>query len=130
MQGFDEQEGNIATLLEISQQIETMEEWSETKKAATGKRDRSVSKKSDKSSSKQKGQYFCEYHGSNQSHGTKDCIRASLSYNPLVSLVTRNTVWTRRPLALTLTLNPLVGTLVLRNPEKRTVKGQKHAGYV
>jgi hypothetical protein len=74
MQGFDEQEGNIATLLEISQRIETMEEWSETKKATTGKRDRSVSEKSDKAPNKKhKGQYFCEYHGSNQSHGTKDC---------------------------------------------------------
>ena len=74
MQGFDEQEGNISTLLEISQRIETMEEWSETKKAATGKRDRSVSEKSDKSSNKkQKSEYYCEYHGPNKTHSTKDC---------------------------------------------------------
>ena len=74
MQGFDEQQGNISTLLEISQRIETMEEWSETKKAATGKRDRSVSEKSDKSSNKkQKSEYYCEYHGPNKTHSTKDC---------------------------------------------------------
>jgi hypothetical protein len=74
MQGFDEQEGNIATLLEISQRIETMEEWSETKKAATGKRDRSGSEKTDKSpNKKQRTDFFCEYHGSNKSHSTKDC---------------------------------------------------------
>jgi hypothetical protein len=74
MQGFDEQEGNISNLLEISQRIETMEEWSETKKSAGGKRDRSVSEKSDKSPNKrQKSDYFCEYHGPNKSHGTKDC---------------------------------------------------------
>ena len=74
MQGFDEQQGNISTLLEISQRIETMEEWSETKKAATGKRDCSVSEKSDKSSNKkQKSEYYCEYHGPNKTHSTKDC---------------------------------------------------------
>ena len=71
IQGFDEHEGNISTLLKISQQIKTIEEWSKTKKAATGKRDRSVSEKSDKSSNKkQKSEYYCEYHGPNKTHST------------------------------------------------------------
>ena len=74
MQGFDEQEGNIDNLLDISQRIETMEEWTESNKSSTGKRDRSVSEKSDKSpNKKQKTGFFCEYHGPNKSHGTKDC---------------------------------------------------------
>jgi hypothetical protein len=74
MQGFDEQEGNIDTLLDISQHIETMEEWTESTKSSTGKRDRSVSEKSDKSpNKKQKTGFFCEYHGPNKSHSTKDC---------------------------------------------------------
>ncbi len=61
MQDFDEQEGNIATLLDISQRIDTMEEWSETKKAATGKRDCFVSEKSDKTPNKKpKVDYFCD----------------------------------------------------------------------
>ncbi len=74
MQGPNKQEGNIATLFEISQQIKTVEEWSKTKKAATGKRDCSVSKKSDKpSNKKEKTEYYCEYHGPSKSHGIKDC---------------------------------------------------------
>ena len=74
MQGFDEQEGNIDNLLDISQPIETMEEWTESISSSTGKRDCSVSKKSDKSpNKKQKTGFFCEYHGPDKSHGTKDC---------------------------------------------------------
>ncbi len=75
MQGFDvEQEGNIDTLLYISQRIETMEEWTESNKSSAGKRDRSVSEKSEKSPNKrQKTGFFCEYHGPKKSHGTKDC---------------------------------------------------------
>jgi hypothetical protein len=72
MQGFDEQEGNIDTLLNISQCIETMEEWTKSTKSSTGKRDCSVSEKSYKSpNKKQKTGFFCEYHV--KSHGTKDC---------------------------------------------------------
>ncbi len=74
MQGFDEQESNVATLLDISQCIETMEEWIKSNKSSTGKRDCSVSKKSDKSPyKKQKTGFICEYHGSNKFHSSKDC---------------------------------------------------------
>jgi hypothetical protein len=38
MQGFDEQEGDLSTLLEICQRIKTMEEWSEMIKIPTKKR--------------------------------------------------------------------------------------------
>ncbi len=44
MQGFDEQEGNITTLLDISQCIKNMEEWTDSNKSSTGKHDCSVSK--------------------------------------------------------------------------------------
>jgi hypothetical protein len=76
IQGFDEQEGNIETLLEISQRIETMEEWSETKRSNTGKRPCSELDKNEKtvSNKKQKLDYFCEYHGQNKSHSTQDCM--------------------------------------------------------
>ncbi len=75
MQGLDEQEGNMETLLKISQRIETMEEWSETKKSSTGKRPHSDLDKNEKtvSNEKQKTDYFCEYHGPNKSHDTQDC---------------------------------------------------------
>ncbi len=70
MQGFDKQEGNIATLLDISQSINTIEEWTESNKFSTRKRDRSVSEKLDKSSNKkQKIGFYCEYHGPNKSTG-------------------------------------------------------------
>jgi hypothetical protein len=76
MQGFDEQDGTIANLLDISQRIETMEEWSETTKTHAGKRTRSVSEKTDKSpNKKQRSDFYCEYHGPNKSHGTKDCTK-------------------------------------------------------
>jgi hypothetical protein len=92
MQGFDEQEGNVATLLEISQCIETMEEWSKTKKSVSGKRDCSVSEKLDKTSNKrQKADYFCEYHDLIDPTVLR-IAPASLSYNLSVSFVMRNTV--------------------------------------
>ncbi len=75
MQGFfDEQDGNIATLLDISQCIDIMEEWTKSNKSSTGKCDCSVSKKLDKSpNKKQKTGFFCEYHKPKNPHGTKDC---------------------------------------------------------
>ena len=64
----------LATFLDISQHIETMEEWTERNKSSTGKYDCSVSEKLDKSSDKkQKTGFFCEYHGPNKSNDTKDC---------------------------------------------------------
>ncbi len=75
MQGYDEQKGNTKRLLEISQRIETMEEWSETKKSNTGKRPHRELDKNERtvSNKKQKPDYFCEYHGPNKSHSTQDC---------------------------------------------------------
>ena len=71
LQGFDEQEGDLSTLLEICQRIETMEKWSETIKIPTKKRP--GMDKMDIPNKKVKSGHFCEYHGHNKSHDTKDC---------------------------------------------------------
>jgi hypothetical protein len=74
LQGFDEQEGSIATLLDMAERIETMEAMSrDMKKPAVAKRERSGQEGSEKPNKKSKTSHFCEYHGSNFSHDTKDC---------------------------------------------------------
>ena len=74
LQGFDKQEGSIATLLDMAERIETMEAMlRDMKKPAATKRERSSQEAADKPNKKSKTSHFCEYHGPNFSHDTKEC---------------------------------------------------------
>ena len=74
LQGFDEQEGSLAQLTDMSERIETMESMSmDTKKAAGSTKRERTQDKAERPNKRSKTSHFCEYHGPNYSHDTQDC---------------------------------------------------------